>query len=629
MSLRELVSGGAACAPDEAAGSSSTAPPNPLARLANALLYEPEDRAQYADGGPLPGEPMRPAPPPQRPGQPGPLNRFFGRPGPQHMRYPPPPPPHMLPSEEEALFERAFQDKHVNPQQMHEIEQQAYEAAREMFGDNDELVAAEVDQFMREIQGGPPPPVMMGPPMRHPVGPGFGPGPGPSFMPHNRAPEFMRGQPGPSNFAEEFEREHMQANQHPAQFANEFHAQENNWVDDFASMKLREDAQRVAGEMGVSDDARLRDSEFREYADKLWKGEDNGLADEFAGEQQKQVDKPEDWAQEYADEESWGDKFASLEDQDSYEETLFNYLGRDMQDPSETEYEFTKDNPYTTRPQEAFAEAERLLAEGEMYQASLALEAVVQNEPKNSRAWYLLGEAQAECDNDPKAIAALQRCIEIGEEGESHMDALFALGVSHANELNQSRALDYLRKWIDNHPKYSGFRAAVPASDATSTFAAHGELLQRVLVASRAHPDSVELLSIVGVLYNLSREYEEGQNVFMQAIERRGDDYKLWNRLGATFANGENHQEALSAYRTAVDLKPGYVRAWVNVGTAYANQGKLEHASRFYLRGLSLNPEATHIWSYLRTVVLAMQRQDLLPLVESRNLEEFSKALAS
>mmetsp|Transcript_45505 Transcript_45505/g.176994 ORF Transcript_45505/g.176994 Transcript_45505/m.176994 type:complete len:116 (+) Transcript_45505:2069-2416(+) len=113
----------------------------------------------------------------------------------------------------------------------------------------------------------------------------------------------------------------------------------------------------------------------------------------------------------------------------------------------------------------------------------------------------------------------------------------------------------------------------------------------------------------------------------MKAIQLSGNDYKLWNRLGATFANGENHEEALKAYRTAVDLKPGYVRAWVNVGTSYANQGKLQHAIRFYLRGLELNPDASHVWSYVRTVLVADARLDLLPFVEQRDLEEFKKAI--
>lgn len=78
------------------------------------------------------------------------------------------------------------------------------------------------------------------------------------------------------------------------------------------------------------------------------------------------------------------------------------------QDVNETEYEFTAENPYLGKA-DAMQQAEKLMTEGELLQATLALEAVVQAEPKNSRAWFLLGELQAECDFDNKAIAALKR----------------------------------------------------------------------------------------------------------------------------------------------------------------------------------------------------------------------------
>lgn len=47
----------------------------------------------------------------------------------------------------------------------------------------------------------------------------------------------------------------------------------------------------------------------------------------------------------------------------------------------------------------------------------------------------------------------MDRCLEAGEDGESHMDALLSLGISYTNELNQSRALDYLKRWMDGHPQ--------------------------------------------------------------------------------------------------------------------------------------------------------------------------------
>mmetsp|Transcript_45505 Transcript_45505/g.176993 ORF Transcript_45505/g.176993 Transcript_45505/m.176993 type:complete len:129 (+) Transcript_45505:1613-1999(+) len=100
-----------------------------------------------------------------------------------------------------------------------------------------------------------------------------------------------------------------------------------------------------------------------------------------------------------------------------------------------------------------------------------------------------------------KRLFCVFRCLQIGQTGESHRDALLSLGVSYANELNQSRALDYLKQWLDLHPDYQRFQPSIPASDPSDQFSAHGELLQRVFAALRAHPESPELHS-VSLLYS-------------------------------------------------------------------------------------------------------------------------------
>lgn len=94
--------------------------------------------------------------------------------------------------------------------------------------------------------------------------------------------------------------------------------------------------------MGGSEDARLQQSEFRDFAEKIWTGEepavneareeglsaDKSFADEFTEAEKERGKEAEDWAQEHAEEESWGDKFAAMDGDENFEEELFNYLGR-------------------------------------------------------------------------------------------------------------------------------------------------------------------------------------------------------------------------------------------------------------------------------------------------------------
>uniref|UniRef100_A0A6T6AR05 Uncharacterized protein n=1 Tax=Compsopogon caeruleus TaxID=31354 RepID=A0A6T6AR05_9RHOD len=367
--------------------------------------------------------------------------------------------------------------------------------------------------------------------------------------------------------------------------------------------------------------------------------EHNNLADEFLTQEWATEFGNTDfsWAEEFRQQErTWAEEFA--EEEDSYEADLREYLGHDS---GEGDYEFDEDNPYLGNP-EAMNYALRFLKEGDLAEAILALEAVVKAEPRNAVAWHLLGRTQAECDQDFKAIQALRRCVssseglpEVDEESRRHIsDALLELGVSYTNELNQSRALGYLRQWLEQHPRYGHLakdsRTGRDNPDALrGSELAHADLLARFLAAREENPQDAEPHVVLGVLHNLSRDFSSAVAAFREALELLPEDYKLWNKLGATFANSSNASEALRSYRRAIELQPSFVRAWVNVGTAYANQAAYTQAARYYIRSLTLNRRATHLWNYLRTTVIAMNRDDLLPYIDQRDITSIESLLSN
>lgn len=256
---------------------------------------------------------------------------------------------------------------------------------------------------------------------------------------------------------------------------------------------------------------------------------------------------------------------------------------------------------------------------GNLSEAVRAFETLVQLEDDHAQAWYYLGRCHAENDLDVLAIACLERSV---ERDPFSPETLLALGVSHVNELNHKKAMQNLKEWITHNPKYAGLESddLYGGTEESELDQVQGLLLRAL--EYEATPDTYEAL---GVVYNVSRDYDAAVASFEQALKERPRDYSLWNKLGATLANSNASDRALPAYQNALKLRPKYARAWLNMAISHSNLQNYDQAARCYLQTLSLNPSATHCWSYLRIALSCQEQWDLLPLVSNQDLKAFQK----
>ncbi|KAG0090755.1 hypothetical protein BGZ93_009147 [Podila epicladia] len=397
---------------------------------------------------------------------------------------------------------------------------------------------------------------------------------------------------GGSTWTTDFEKrieQHIQNREAGGMMSSEFaKQQESSWAEEFSGVA------HMAGGSAAPGDWANQFNDSRQNVAQDWVNEFNSsnAAEELEQafqQQQNQLNQNESWVETYRKniahlaQDPVDKEWDSL--QKDWEKHEATGLGYRASDPRYQHYTFEQNNPYMVADTSKLMD---LAARGNLTESILALEAAVQKNPGDAAAWHQLGLRQQENERETMAIAALLKAVEANPK---ELDAWLALAVSYTNENCRVDAYDALQSWVENSDQYKGVMNSVLAAKGRSAPERHEYVTGLFLEAARTNPGEnldPDVQIALGVLFNVSEEYEKAVDCFRAALNLRPDDYMLWNKYGATLANSHNTTAAIEAYFNALNINPSYIRARYNLAIACINLGQHREAAEHLLSALSL-----------------------------------------
>ena len=223
--------------------------------------------------------------------------------------------------------------------------------------------------------------------------------------------------------------------------------------------------------------------------------------------------------------------------------------------------------------EQALSKAQTFKRKGEIKEAKILLQSILQTFPGNKRAQKALLQIEKQnCDNEftnaPEYL--VHHLITLYNEGK------LSAVVSEAQNL--------VKKYPDTFVIWNLLGVAA---------AQIGELecaIDAFKKALHLNPNQAAIYSNIGNVLKDQGKVHEAIDMFSCALELKNDHPQSHNNLGNALKDLNKFEEALASYEHALSLKPDYAEAYHNMGTVFSALGKVEDAMKSYNKALSLRP---------------------------------------
>jgi predicted O-linked N-acetylglucosamine transferase (SPINDLY family) len=246
--------------------------------------------------------------------------------------------------------------------------------------------------------------------------------------------------------------------------------------------------------------------------------------------------------------------------------------------------------PHSTFPADSPVEqlldtAREFHRNGKLQQAMNAYQAILERQPDNADAQYLLGLVIYRLGNLKQAEEHILHAIALQPE---HALAHAGLAQVYQDQGDHKRAVLFFHRAAELEPENS-----VMLNGLGLSLSHMGQLKPALAAISRAvelKPEMPELHNNLGNLYRSLGDLQEAEKSYRSALVIQPDFIQALNNLGVVYQQQQKSARAIEKFSAAIRLNDNYAEAHNNLGAALNDLGDTGPALVHFQKAIEINP---------------------------------------
>jgi len=276
---------------------------------------------------------------------------------------------------------------------------------------------------------------------------------------------------------------------------------------------------------------------------------------------------------------------------------------------------------------------------GQFTQAIQGYRNMLNNNPKDAQALYLLGTVYCQTQQADLAIPLLQASVELDPNNPYALNNLATI-MQHQQPqqalvyFQQATSLlpDYPSAWFNQgnllarlgqiEPALASLKQAIQLQpDYVEALLAYANLLRDHAQIEQAFPLYQQALQFaphhgdvyfsLAIAQKLSGQVQQALESYQQCVNLTPDNASAWFNLGNIHLDLNRYQAAIDAYQHALRLRPHYPEAYLNRGNALAGLQQFDAALQDYNQAIALKPNNGDAYCNRGNIYKALNQVDL------------------